>query len=131
MTSPTPDSPDGLSIGELARRSGLSTHALRFYEQAGVLQPAGRAANGHRRYGVADLRWLAFVLRLKETGMPLSEIRQYAQWRAQGASTQAQRLALLQRHRERLAERLQVLACATQALDDKIAIYLRPPDGRP
>jgi DNA-binding transcriptional MerR regulator len=69
---------DFMSIGELARRSGLTTHTLRFYESAGVLRPAGRAANGHRRYRGEDVRWLEFVLRLKVTGMPLAEIRQYA-----------------------------------------------------
>ncbi len=112
-----------LSIGELAAQSGLTTHTLRYYEQAGVLLPAARAPNGHRRYRADDLAWLAFVMRLKDTGMPLAEIRRYAQLRAKGASTTAARLAVLEAHRERLAARMQTLAHSQAALEDKIGHY--------
>ena len=67
-----------LSISELSRRSGVSNHTLRYYEKAGVLAPTTRASNGHRRYLASDVAWLAFVLRLKATGMPLTDIKQYA-----------------------------------------------------
>lgn len=76
-----------ISIGELSRLSGVSPHTLRFYEAEGILMPAGRAANGHRRYHDEDVLWLEFVLRLKQTGMPLDAIRQYAALRAQGEKT--------------------------------------------
>jgi len=112
-----------LSIGEIARRSGVSAHTLRFYEAEGILQPAGRAGNGHRRYRDEDLAWLAFVLRLKHTGMPLAEIRRYAVLRAQGEATTGERLAMLERHRERLAAQIDELQASARALDDKIDIY--------
>lgn len=112
-----------LSIGALAAQSGLSTHTLRYYEQAGVLQPAARAPNGHRRYRADDLAWLAFVMRLKDTGMPLAEIRRYAQLRAKGDPTLAARLALLEAHRAQLAARMAALAQSQAALDQKIGWY--------
>ncbi len=112
-----------LSIGALAAQSGLSTHTLRYYEQAGVLKPAARAPNGHRRYRADDLAWLAFVMRLKDTGMPLVEIRHYAQLRAKGDATTAARLALLEAHRARLAARMAALAQSQAALDQKIGWY--------
>jgi DNA-binding transcriptional MerR regulator len=112
-----------LSIGELSRLSGLSAHTLRFYESAGILKPAGRAANGHRRYRDDDLLWLEFVLRLKVTGMPLAEIRQYAQLRAQGESTLYSRLAMLKLHRQRLLARIDELSICATALDDKMRTY--------
>lgn len=112
-----------LSIGELAQNSGVSQHTLRFYEKAEVLAPATRAANGHRRYLASDVAWLAFVLRLKATGMPLSEIKQYAALRAQGQKTVPQRLAVLELHRERLAINIQELSNNLAALDDKIGVY--------
>lgn len=115
--------PPPLAIGELARLSGLSTHALRYYEQAGVLKPIGRAANGHRRYRPDDVLWLAFVLRLKLTGMPLAQIKRYAALRARGDATLSARLALLVQHREQLAARLRALADSAAALDDKIRHY--------
>jgi DNA-binding transcriptional MerR regulator len=112
-----------ITIGELARLSGLTTHTLRYYESAGVLKPARRAANGHRRYNSSDILWLEFVLKLKLTGMPLAEIRQYAELRSQGETTLNARLAMLKLHRERLVTTLSELSECAAALDDKIRIY--------
>lgn len=112
-----------LSIGELSRLSGLSTHTIRFYEAAGVLKPAGRASNGHRRYRSDDVLWLEFVLRLKLTGMPLAEIKQYALLRAQGESTLQPRLAMLKLHRERLVAKMAELSECANVLDGKLRTY--------
>lgn len=114
-----------LSIGDLARLSGLSTHTLRFYETEGLLSPIGRAANGHRQYRAEDVAWLEFVLRLKKTGMPLAHIRQYAQLRAQGENTLSSRLAMLQQHRQNLDQQLNELTLYANALDEKICWYQR------
>jgi DNA-binding transcriptional MerR regulator len=112
-----------ISIGELAALTGLSAHTLRFYEKAGVLQAAKRADNGHRRYNSQDVLWLEFVLRLKQTGMPLADIREYAQLRAAGEMSLQQRLTMLELHRQRLAITMSELAANASALDDKIRIY--------
>lgn len=114
-----------ISIGELARLSGLSTHTLRFYEAAGVLKPIGRAANGHRRYQPGDVLWLEFVLKLKVTGMPLTEIKQYAQLREQGDTTMTPRMTMLKLHRQHLDAKMAELAECANALDEKINIYRR------
>jgi DNA-binding transcriptional MerR regulator len=112
-----------LSISELARQSGVSQYTLRYYEKAEVLAPASRASNGHRRYLASDVAWLAFVLRLKATGMPLAEIKQYAVLRSQGDLTVPQRLAVLELHRERLVVSIRELSHNLVALDDKIGVY--------
>ena len=114
---------NAISIGELSRLSGVSPHTLRFYEAEGVLKPAGRAANGHRRYRREDVLWLEFVLRLKVTGMPLAEIRQYAVLRAQGEKTLQPRLTMLKLHRERLVTKINELSTCAGVLDDKIRTY--------
>lgn len=116
---------NAISIGELSRLSGISSHTLRFYEAAGILKPAGRAANGHRRYRREDVLWLEFVLRLKRTGMPLAEIKDYVVLRAQGEKTLQSRLSMLKLHRERLATHMNELAICASALDDKIRSYRR------
>lgn len=113
------------SIGQLARQSGVSPHTLRYYEAAGILRPAGRGANGHRRYVQADRAWLEFVLRLKQTGMPLADIRAYADLRAAGEITLQSRLSMLKLHRQRLTAQMAELATCAQALDDKMRIYRR------
>ena len=112
-----------LSIGELSRLSGLSTHTIRFYESISVLKPAMRAPNGHRRYLHDDILWLEFVLRLKTTGMPLSEIKRYANLRSQGEETLSSRQLMLEEHRKHLAEKLTELTTCATALDEKIKIY--------
>lgn len=112
-----------ISISELSTLSGVSNHTLRYYEKAGVLAPAMRAANGHRRYLGSDVAWLAFVLRLKATGMPLADIRWYAVLRSQGDMTLPGRLAMLELHRERLVVNIHELSQNLSALDDKIGVY--------
>ena len=114
---------NAISIGELSRRSGLSTHTLRFYEAEGILKPAGRTASGHRQYHGDDVLWLEFVLRLKLTGMPLAEIKQYAALRWQGEKTLQPRLTMLKLHRERLVTKIDELSTYAIVLDDKIRTY--------
>ena len=71
-------------IQEFAALTGLSADTLRYYEKEGLLAPA-RYANGYRIYSERDAAWLAFILRLKETNMPLAQIKAFARLRAGGA----------------------------------------------
>jgi len=112
-----------MSIGELSTASGLSTHTLRYYEKLGVLKPADRAASGHRLYRSDAIAWLDFVLRLKITGMPLAEIRKYAQLRAGGDATLQSRLTMLELHRKRLVSNIAALSENLTALDLKTKTY--------
>ena len=68
------DGSDLLPIGELARRSGFATSALRYYEREGLLQ-ASRSSGGQRRYPRSALRRLAFVRAARNVGLSLSEVR--------------------------------------------------------
>lgn len=63
----------GLTIGDLARRTGLAVSAIRFYEEHGIVHPV-RNAGGHRRYGGHDLRRLSFAMAAKRLGFPLEVI---------------------------------------------------------
>jgi MerR family redox-sensitive transcriptional activator SoxR len=65
--------PQGLTIGDLARRTGLAVSAIRFYETHGIVAPL-RNAGGHRRYDRADIRRLSFVMACQRLGFPLAEI---------------------------------------------------------
>jgi MerR family transcriptional regulator, redox-sensitive transcriptional activator SoxR len=64
-----------LTIGEVARRAGLATSAIRYYERAGVLPPAERLA-GHRRYGADAVRRLGVIAIAQRAGFTLAEIRE-------------------------------------------------------
>ena len=65
--------PASLTIGDLARRTGLAVSAIRFYETHGILAPL-RNAGGHRRYDRADIRRLSFAMIAQRLGLPLAEI---------------------------------------------------------
>lgn len=62
-----------LTIGEVARRSGVATSALRFYEQRGLIT-SERAGSGHRRYPRGVLRRIAFIVFAQHVGLSLDEI---------------------------------------------------------
>ena len=63
----------GLTIGDLAARTGLAVSAIRFYETHGIVNPV-RNDGGHRRYGRSDIRRLSFVMAAQKMGFSLAEI---------------------------------------------------------
>jgi len=66
-----------LTIGELARRAGLATSAIRYYERVGLLPPAERVS-GQRRYGEDAVGRLSFIAAAQNAGFTLREIRELA-----------------------------------------------------
>jgi len=64
-----------LKIGELAKHSGLTVEALRFYEQQQLIQPQGRTASGYRLYLPEDVQRVKFILHSKKAGFTLAEIK--------------------------------------------------------
>ena len=90
---------EALTIGRMATELGVSTHTLRYYEQAGLLLPVSRTDAGHRLYARADIEWLRFVMRLKATGMSIAGMQAFAALRARGDETAEARLALLRGRR--------------------------------
>ncbi len=63
-----------MRISELARRTGLSTHTLRFYEKRGLVSHRGRSESGYREYDEADLRRVEFVRSARNVGFSLEDI---------------------------------------------------------
>lgn len=110
-------------IGDLARASGLSIDTLRWYEKIELLPPPPRDRGGRRVYPPETLNWIAFLARLKATGMSIAGMRDYARLRAAGEGTTAARRALLETHREAVVAEIAALTENLAALDDKIAIY--------
>jgi DNA-binding transcriptional MerR regulator len=113
-----------VTIGQAAERTGLSVHALRFYEREGLLaSPIQRAADGRRAYSDDDLEWLDLCDKLRASGMPLTAIRQYAELVRQGAGNEADRLTILREHERRLAERIGELTACLEMITFKIGCY--------
>ncbi|MBY6239621.1 MerR family transcriptional regulator [Methylosinus sp. Sm6] len=112
-----------MKIGELAERSGLSAHTIRYYERIGLLPFADRDRSGQRDYDASILIWIEFLDRLKTTGMPIRDMLRYAALRERGVGTEVERRELLERHRERVRARVADLQACLLVLDTKIAGY--------
>jgi DNA-binding transcriptional MerR regulator len=110
------------TIAEVAERTGVSAHTLRYYERIGLLD-VGRQASGHRRFTEHDIDRVVFVGRLRATAMPIREIQRYFVLVAGGPATQDERLALLEAHRAAVRARLRELEAALGAIEYKIARY--------
>jgi DNA-binding transcriptional MerR regulator len=115
---------DALSISDAAEATGLTAHTLRYYERAGLmLDRVERAPSSHRRYTDADIQWVTLLTRLRATGMPIRRIRDYADLVRDGAGNEAERLALLQAHRQAVLDQLDTMQRNLAAIEHKIAIY--------
>lgn len=112
-----------LSVSEAAAWVGLSTYTLRWYEQEGLIAPVGRDPTGRRRYTAADLAWLRLLTRLRRTGMPVRDMRRYAELVRQGDRTRSARRALLEAHRERVRRRMAELEEDLAMINYKIDNY--------
>jgi MerR family redox-sensitive transcriptional activator SoxR len=106
-----------LSIGDLARRTGLSVSAIRFYESRGLLSPI-RSAGNQRRFPRADIRRLSFAMIAQQLGLSLSEIQAELGTLPQGRSpTRADWAAISQRIRPRLDRQIRFLEQTRDRLD--------------
>lgn len=112
-----------MNIAAFATRCGLSAHTLRYYERIGLLGSVARQANGHRSFGPRDVEWVAFLQRLRATGMSIQEMLRYAELRARGDSTLAERQAMLAQHADQLAATLRTQQAHLRVVRQKIAIY--------
>ncbi|WP_088839303.1 MerR family transcriptional regulator [Listeria sp. ILCC792] len=88
-------------ISEVSKLVDLTIPTLRYYEELGMIQPK-RNKNGYREFSEQDLEWIQFIIRLKQTGMELSEIQKYARLRDLGDQTIEARMALLDAQEELL-----------------------------
>jgi len=115
---------DDLGIGQVAERTGLSVHAIRFYEKEGLLAtPVRRDRGGRRVFTEDDVDWLTLCTILRGAGMPLEEIRQYTRLVRAGDGTEAERLDLLRRHEQRLDEQQAQLDRCRDLIRFKVGVY--------
>ena len=111
------------SPSQAAEQSGFSLDTLRYYERIGLLDDIDRAPSGHRRFRDDDLEWLGVLRCLRETGMPIVQMRRYAALTRRGEATMAERLSLLTEHDRQVQERIALLQAQHSHLREKIAWY--------
>ena len=122
--APHSETGTGLSIGQVAERTGLSVHTLRFYEREGILaSPVRRDAGGRRVYTEDDVDWLTVCMVLRASGMPVPTIREYTELVRQGTGNEKERLSLLRRHKRRVAEQMRALTECQDLINYKVGVY--------
>jgi MerR family transcriptional regulator, redox-sensitive transcriptional activator SoxR len=123
-----------LSIGEVARRTGLRTSALRYYEEAGIIPPP-RRVNGQRRYDAGVLTRIAVIRMAREAGFTIEEIKTLvdgfpsdtsasARWQALAGRKLAEVDALIARAQAMRRVLEESLACGCLSLETCAAVGL-------
>ncbi|MEW9699806.1 MerR family transcriptional regulator [Paenibacillus sp. SI8] len=112
-----------LTIQQVAARTGLSVHTLRYYEKIGLMEPIPRAVNGHRSYHGKDIEWIILLTRLRSTGMPIAEMQRFADMMRLGDAGIGQRRALLEEHEQKLQAQVKELQDTLSVLQGKITYY--------
>jgi len=113
---PDATGPVGLTVAQMAKATGVTGHTLRYYERAGLINPITRTTGNQRRYQPGDVEWVKFVVRLRETGMPIAQIREYATLRAQDDTTRDEQLAMLADHQRTVRRQIKRLHAHERAL---------------
>lgn len=113
-----------LSIGQISEQTGLSVHALRYYEREGLFATeVERTDSGHRIYRAEDVEWLHVCTRLRNSGMPLADVRTYAQLVRAGSGNEAERFRLLGEHQQRIEAQLVELRTCHEIISAKVTVY--------
>src|SRR3954447_17084418 len=114
----------GLSIGQVADRTGLSIHTLRMYERDGLLAgEVRRGPTGQRDYSDWDVEWLLNCVKFRASGMPLATISRLAGLVRDGEGNERARLELLREHQRFIGHRLAELHDSLDLINAKVAGY--------
>lgn len=111
------------TIQQISNITELSVHTLRYYEKIGLLDKVDRDVNGYRQYTESDISWINFLIRLRITGMPVSEMKQFSDLRSQGDSTISLRRELLENHQKSVQEQIKNLQNNFHRIEEKINYY--------
>lgn len=113
----------GLSIGQVAKQTGLSEYTLRYYDQQGLLPNIERTSSGRRHFDKDDLDLLDLIACLKSTGMTLDEIRGFVNMTEAGDSTLESRLAVFRRQRAVVQKQIEDAQRRFAKLDYKVRYF--------
>ena len=95
-----------LSIGDVARRTGVKVPTIRFYEQIGLLPPPPRTDGNRRRYEEDDVRRLAFIRHARDLGFEVGDIRELLTLTAQPNRSCHEADSIASRHLQEIEQRI-------------------------
>lgn len=110
-------------IKEVAEMTGVSAYTLRYYEKEGILPPISRDSSKKRAYSDENLSWIEIVTCLKQTKMPVSDIKEIVRLSIIGDETIPTRKEILMNHRLEMKRQMAELKKSIDKIDKKIDFY--------
>lgn len=114
-----------MQIGKLAKTTGVSVQAIRFYERQGLLPDPGRTNSGYRRYAEAHVRQLRFIRQAKALGFSLAEIREVLRLRGRGQCPCNKVMSLAERHLQNVEGQIRQLKTFRRDLSQALKRWKR------
>ncbi len=111
------------TINEAAKILDISVHTIRFYDKEGLLPFVTRNSTGNRQFNESDLELIKVICCLKNSGMPIKEIRQYIDLCMQGKDTAGARRQLMVDHRKAILKQIDDFKKNLNIVDLKIGFY--------
>lgn len=102
---------------------GISSYTLRYYEKIGLLPFVHRDANGVRHFSKRDIVILNSIYRLKQTGMPLADIKHYLKLIDQGLASVTERKELMEHQKQIVEQQIKELQDALVTINAKVKYY--------
>lgn len=110
-------------IKEVVEMTGVSAYTLRYYEKEGILPPIDRDESKKRAYSNENLAWIEIVTCLKQTKMPVSDIKEIVRLSIIGDETIPTRRQILVDHRLEMEKQMEELKKSIEKIDKKIDFY--------
>lgn len=111
------------TIKEVSKMMGISAYTLRYYEKIGLLEFVHRDEKGIRQFGISDILTLNTIHRLKETGMPLHEIKHYLKLIDEGIDSVSERKKIMQAQQKKIEVQIKELQKALLTINGKLKYY--------
>ena len=109
-----------MNIKEVSEKYDLTPDTLRYYERIGVIPPITRDKNGYRDFSETDLNWVYFAKVLRNAGVSVEGLIDYASLSREGGETLGARKAILQEHFDNAEEKIKALQEARDYLKYKL-----------
>ncbi|ACT00682.1 MerR family transcriptional regulator [Paenibacillus sp. JDR-2] len=113
------------SIGEAAAKLDIPESTIRYYEKKGLLPLIERNHAGRRLFSEHQMALLGTVMCLKNTNMPIHDIKQYIDWVIEGASTVGLRLDMLNKHKQAVLAEMALMTESLEGIEVKIQRYIK------
>jgi Predicted transcriptional regulators len=111
------------TVSQAASRMGITAHTLRFYDREGLLPFVSRSKSGIRQFKEEDFEWLSVIECLKNTGMPIKDIKLFINWCMEGDSTLKERLDMFHARKLEAEHQIEALQKSLDKINYKCWYY--------